>query len=173
MSPKIEDIQRFIAYGSVGASTVRGLRTKGVVVSGRKALRKVDLAPYGHATAESFRRMLDRDTERVRRSLADGAQFWGVARKVLNIYLRNALYNTYLTAHYGLAGLEPYCEVPLDSLSAKGILSHARERPLPRWVGVKYVTPEINSHFQRLAATVAAESKTSRIHLDALFWGGR
>lgn len=173
MSPNIDDIHRYIAYGSVGASTVRGLRTKGVVASAREALRNIDLKPYGNATTESFRKTLDADTENVRRALTDGAQYWGVARKVLNIFLRGSLYNTYLTAHFGLARLDACYEIPLDSLSATGIRDHTSERPLPRWVGVKNVTPDINDHFQRLATAIAKEKKTLRVHLDAMFWGGR
>jgi hypothetical protein len=105
--------------------------------------------------------------------LVDGAQYWGLARKVLNIFLRGSLYNTYLTAHYGLPRLDACYEVPLDSLSAAGIRKHASERPLPRWVGVIHVTPDINDHFQRLATAIAPEQNTLRVHLDAMFWGGR
>jgi len=171
--PYIDSIHRYIAYGSVAASTVRGLRTKGVVAAAREALHNVDLKPYGVATADSFRSRLDADTENVRLALPDGMQFWGVARKVLNIFLRGALYNTYLTAHFGLSDLDACYEIPLDSLSAAGIRDNTSERPLPRWVGVKYVTPEINDQFQELATTIAAERDTLRVHLDAMFWGGR
>jgi len=120
----------------VAASTVRGLRTKGVVAAAREALHNVDLKPYGVATADSFRSRLDADTENVRLALPDGTQFWGVARKVLSIFLRGALYNTYLTAHFGLSDLDACYEIPLDSLSAAGIRDNTSERPLPRWVGV-------------------------------------
>ena len=173
MAPDIDVIHRYIAYGSVGASTVRGLRTKGVVDSAREALRDVNLKAYGDATAKSFRKRLDSDTENVQRALPAGVRYWGVARKVLNIFLRGSLYNTYLTAHFGLARLDACYEIPLDSLSATGIREHTSERPLPRWVGVKYVTPDINDHFQRLATAIADEKHTLRVHLDALFWGGR
>lgn len=173
VAPDIDVIQRYIAYGSVGASTVRGLRTKGVVDAAREALRDLNLKPYGDGTAKSFRKTLDADTEDVRRALPSGARHWGVARKVLNIFLRGSLYNTYLTAHFGLARLDACYEIPLDSLSAMGIREHTNERPLPRWVGVKYVTPKINDHFQRLATEIAVEKNTLRVHLDALFWGGR
>ena len=173
MLPDIDAIHRYVAYGSVGASTVRGLRTKGVVASAREALRKVDLTPYGNATTASFRRTLDVDTENVRLALVDGAQYWGVARKVLNIFLRGSLYNTYLTEHFGLSRLDACYEIPLDSLSATGIRDNTTARPLPKWVGVKYVTPEINDHFQRLATDIAVAKQTYRVHLDAMFWGGR
>ena len=72
MAPDIDVIQRYIAYGSVGASTVRGLRTKGVVDAVREALRDLNLKPYGDGTAKSFRKTLDADTEDVRSRVA----FW-------------------------------------------------------------------------------------------------
>lgn len=173
MAPEMNVIHRYIAYGSVGASTVRGLRTKGVVDSAREALRRINLKPYSDATPKSFRKRLDSDTEKVRLLLPTGARYWGVARKVLNIFLRGALYNTYLSAHFGLEQLDSSYEIPLDLLSATGIRNHTRQRPLPKWVGVKHVTPEINEHFQRLAIDIADEKQTLRVHLDAMFWGGR
>lgn len=172
-SPDIEAIHRYVAYGSVGASTVRGLRTKGVVAAARDALRRIDLQPYGVATPAAFLSQLDGDTEFVRLSLPKAAQHWGVARKLLNIFLRGALYNTYLTGHFGLSELDACYEIPLDSLSAAGIREHTSARPRPRWSGVKHVTPESNEHFQKLAADIASEKGTIRVHLDALFWGGR
>jgi len=172
-NPDITSIHRYIAYGSVGASTVRGLRTKGVVAAARDALRSIDLQSYSSAKAETFALLLDSDTDAVRRSLPTGARFWGVARKVLNIFLRGSLYNTYLNDHYGLSSLEHCFEIPLDSLSANGIRDNMKSLPKPRWVGVKNVTPEINDCFQRLATEIATERDTLRVHLDAVFWGGR
>ena len=171
--PDIAAIHRYVAYGSVGASTVRGLRTKGVVAAARDALRTIDLQPYSSASAETFATLLDSDTEAVRVALPDGVQFWGVARKVLNIFLRGSLYNTYLSAHYGLSSLDHCYEIPLDSLSANGIRDNTETLPKPRWVGVKNVTPEINDCFQTLASEIATQRGTLRVHLDAVFWGGR
>lgn len=69
--------------------------------------------------------------------------------------------------------LDSSYEIPLVSLSATGIRDHTRQRPLPKWVGVKHVIPEINERFQRLAIDIANEKQTLRVHLDAMFWGGR
>ena len=78
-----------------------------------------------------------------------------------------------MVTDFGLAKLDQYYELPLDSLSANGIRELTSVRPRPRWVGVKNVTPEINEHFQELAAAIAEEKNTRRVHLDAIFWGGR
>ncbi|QDV25967.1 hypothetical protein [Aureliella helgolandensis] len=173
MNENIDIIRRYTAYGSVGASTVRGLRTKGVVAAARTALSKVELSRYGTADHAEFTFALERDTQSVCDGLPVGARYWGVARKVLNIFLRGSLYNIYLSNYFELAQAEALFEIPLDSLSANAIRELASERSIPRWLGVKYVTPEINERFQRLAIEVATERKTSRVHLDALFWGSR
>jgi hypothetical protein len=173
MKPDISSIQHYVAYGSVGASTVRGLKTKGVVASAREALYAIDLKRYGKATPKSFRALLDQDTELVRQSLVKGAQHWGVARKVLNIFLRGSLYNTYLNEHYGLSKIDSLLEIPLDSLSARGIRENAPLGPVPKWVGVKNLTSQINDQFQQLATKIAEDRGTLRVHLDAIFWGGR
>ena len=47
-----------------------------------------------------------------------GAQAWGTARKALNIFLRDALYTTYLSKRYGLPRAEASLEIPLDSITA-------------------------------------------------------
>lgn len=169
----IDAMHRYVAYCSVGASTVRGLRTSGVVAAARDALRRVELGPYGSGTPKAFRSRLDRDTGLVQGSLPDGAQFWGVARKLLNIFLRGALYNTYLNPHYGLSALEDRYEMPLDSLSASGICDLSATRSLPRWTAVKHVTSEINEQYQLRAESIAVAHGTARVHLDAIFWGGR
>ena len=172
-SPDINAIRNYVAYGSVGASTVRGLKTKGVAAAARKALQRVDLKPYGRSKNSRFHLLLDRDTERVRLALPRGARHWGVARKVLNIFLRGALYNTYLNLEFKLSVNEANFEIPLDSVSASGIRNARTQRPRPRWDGVKHVTPESNRIFQDSAKEIAEERGTSRVHLDAEFWGGR
>lgn len=173
MTPDIASIRRYIAFGSVGASTVRGLRKKGVVAAARNALAQVRLEHFATNSDTRFRNSLDAETERVRRALPNETQFWGVARKVLNIFLRGSLYNTYLNAHYKLSPAERCFEIPLDSLSASGIRRETLVRPRPRWVGVKHVTPAINDVFQALAAEIAAARQTVRVHLDAVFWVDR
>ncbi len=77
MKPQdIKAIRNYVAYASVGASTVRGLRTKGAVKAARVALQRVDLGPYGKATKEEFAKLLNKDTKRVQRSLPKGARYW-------------------------------------------------------------------------------------------------
>jgi hypothetical protein len=169
----ITDIQNYVAYGSVGASTVRGLRKKGVVDACRKALKQTDLTKFATSSDERFQEALNIETARIKRALPLSARHWGVARKVLNIFLRGCLYNIYLNQHFRLTKAEHLLEITLDSISAKAIKQHTLTSSSPTWRGVKYVTPEMSHRFQELAASIAGERNICRVHLDALFWGGR
>ena len=166
----VDAIQGRTARIAVGASTVRGLRVKGVVAAARAFLRKIELKQFGVRDAKAFASRLDITTEQLRKALPRGAQHWGIARKVLNIFVRDALYNVYLRDAYHLDRVEAFLEVPLDSITAKQLKKAAGRRGLPKWVGVKYVTPAFNSLFQANAAQLAAERSVARVHLDAYWW---
>jgi len=172
-APDINSIRKYVAYGSVGPSTLRNIGASGAVASARQSLANIQLGAYSRINASRFRRQLDADTETIRIAMPNGAAHFGAARKVLNIFLRGALYNTYLTSHYELELCVECYEIPLDKLSATGILGGTANKDRIRWVGVKHVTPEINSNFQRLAAELAERRGTLRVHLDAVFWGDR
>jgi hypothetical protein len=96
-----------------------------------------------------------------------------VARKLLNIFLRDASYTTYLKDAYSLDLGEHNYELPLDSITAKRLRAEASEGALPRWRGVKHLTPEESDILQAAAATIAASRGIARIHLDAYWWGNR
>ena len=80
-----------------------------------------------------FQRRLDRQTERLRRALPQTARHWGLSRKLLNIFLRDALYTGYLSDYYRLSVAERFFEVPLDSISGKAIRKCRSGAKLPRW----------------------------------------
>lgn len=102
---------------------------------------------------------------------------WGVARKLLNIYIRDCVYSRMLCAHYRLEAIEPFLEVPLDSLVAKGLIAEAnargQTRRLPRWKTIKGLERRESDLFQSFASELAEERGHARIHLDVLLWGAR
>ena len=100
---------------------MRGSR-EGTVASARARLRTVDLSEFGTSDEEEFLAALDRWTSLVRRSLPGNAR-WGLARKVLNIFLRDAVYNVYLRTAFRLDRCEPLCELPMDRIVAKHLVS--------------------------------------------------
>lgn len=166
----LDAIQRMLARGAVGPSTVRGQGPPGVAAAVRSFLAVLRLEPFGTSDARKFAAELDRQTSRLMEALPDGAQTWGLARKCLNIFLREALYNVYLREEYGLERAEALCEIPLDSLVAEGLRSR-RPRTLPTWPGVRHLDPETSSAYQAAASCIAAEEGIVRVHLDAVFWG--
>lgn len=167
----LQRLQKRIAKSSVGPSTARGMGPKGTIAAAHAFLEKYDLKNIQAKSEKAFERKLEQATLNLMESLPKSGQHWGSSRKFFNIFLRNCLYNTYLSNFYGLNQLEPWLEVPLDSHVAKGLLL-AKPTDLPRWKTVIGLNPELSSQFQKAALDVAHEMRTSRVHLDLLYWRG-
>jgi hypothetical protein len=129
------------------------------------------LRSFGVSSQKRFDRNLDTHTELLRRSLPRRGASWGVARKLLNIFLRNALYTGYLATDHKLYLAEDWFEIPLDSIVAKRLRQESAAE-LPRWLGVKHLTPEVSAIYQRAARTLAERQHVAAVHLDAVWWGG-
>lgn len=166
----IASLQKWLAYVSVSSSAVRKQGAAGVVDAARDALQHVKLKRFSTKYPRTFARQLDTETDQLMLCLPKRAQSWGVARKVLNIFLRNALYNRYLNEHFALDASESFYEVPLDSLSAKGIKKRSPARSLPLWLGVKKLTPPVGYVYQKRAMEIAHSQDTLRVHLDTIFF---
>ena len=158
------------AVAAIGASAARGQGASGVVTAIREALCRVPLATFGVDDEARFVRQLDRITESVRKNLPRRAASWGLARKCLNIYLRDCFYNIYLNNHFELAKAESFFEVPLDSVVAKGLKSRRGRGELPRWPGVKNLKPTVSNEFQKAALDLSRTWGISRVHLDTYLW---
>lgn len=168
--PFLSHIRAYTVRCSVTASAARGQRSPGLVQAARDHLLTVPLQRFGVASQPRFRSALDRETERFVLALPRRARHWGVARKLLNIYLRNALYTSYLSDAHGLRTAESWYELPLDRIVAVALRRTALW--LPRWQGVKHLTPELNARYQDAARAVSAEYAVAPVHLDAMWWGG-
>ena len=155
---------------AVGASTVRGRGNAGVVGASRSFLRTLDLTAFGHAGMERFIASLDKTTAELREALPRNARSWGLARKVLNIFLRDCLYTTYLDGAFGLRTNEELFELPLDSITAVHLKRLAGRGVLPRWPGVRHLTAPVSAVFQEAAAGEASRRGMARVHLDAVWW---
>lgn len=162
-------IQSRVARIAVGPSTVRGKGNKGVVKAARAHLRALDLSAFSVRPA-AFRAVLDRETKALVAALPRSARHWGIARKLLNIFLRDCLYTGYLEAAYRLSRAEQAYEIPLDSITAKHLKLVAGGGVLPRWPGVKYATPSLSDQYQRVAGEEAVRRGVARVHLDAVWW---
>lgn len=166
----LKAIQSRAARIAVGASTVRGRGNAGTVAAARTFLRRLDLSQFGAGTGVSFGEALDRSTEELRVALPRTARHWGIARKALNIFLRDCLYTTYLEAAFRLRTQEAAFELPLDSITALHLKRAVGRGALPPWPGVRHVTPSLSARFQEAATAEAARMGIPRVHLDAIWW---
>src|SRR5450759_2157906 len=163
----LEAVQSRVARVSVSASAVRGSKA-GTVEAARGFLRRLDLTPFGSDSA--FSEVLDRSTDALRVALPRGVQHWGLARKLLDIFLRDCLYTTYLKEAFHLRNSEAEYEIPLDSITALHLKRAAGRGGLPSWPGVKNVRPSLNAQFQAAAEAEAKRMGIPRVHLDAVLW---
>jgi hypothetical protein len=121
----------------------------------------------------TYQAALDNWTDQLKLVFPEGGRYWGVARKCLNIFMRDASYNAHLCEKYPrLKHLEQVLEVPLDSYTAKGLLAEdgATANGLKRWESIIGLTPDENRKFQQWAHIVAARQNISRVHLDLLYF---
>ena len=165
-------MQHRCARVAIGGSSMRGAGSTGVVAAARTYLNDMPLRPFGTPSRSTFLARLDHETNDLTRGLPKRARYWGLARKGLNIFLRDSLYNAYLREAYGLAAAEDFFEVPLDSISGNHLVRASRGA-LPRWHTVRGLDTRTSADYQRVAATLAAERGIARVHLDAVWWGER
>jgi hypothetical protein len=164
-------IQHRAARVAITASATRRQGSDGVVECARAFVFALKLSRFGTNDQQVFARQLDAATNRLRACLPRRAATWGLARKLLNIFLRDSLYTSYLAKEHGLNAAERFLEIPLDSITAKQIRKEAPE--LPCWPGVKYLDPHTSAAYQAAALFIARHYGVARVHLDAYWWGVR
>jgi hypothetical protein len=145
-------------------------KNKGYLGNIRKFLKKIDLADIGKKDPAQFPQVLDDVTEKLRQHMPRYAPYWGTARKCLNLFFRDALYNFYIRKEYGLEKFEKYMEIPLDSFVGKEL--REEDKGLPRWDAVIRLRPEVSARFQEVATKIAKREGTERVHLDVVYWRG-
>ncbi|MFM2007396.1 MAG: hypothetical protein RLZZ09_3051 [Pseudomonadota bacterium] len=166
----ISAVQGRAARVTLGASALRK-QGPGVADAARPFLAALPLDSFATSNPTTFARQLDKTTTDLQATFPLGSGSWGLARKLLNIFLREALYTRYLADRYQLLQSEMYFELPLDSITANRL----RDVPgydLRPWRGVKHLTAERSQEFQAVAASHALNIGIARVHLDAIWWGG-
>jgi hypothetical protein len=161
-----------IAEGAVGPSALRNQGAKGVITAARGFLKSLDLADFSATSQDRFLDILNSHTSGMQRHLPPRARHWGAARKVLNLFLRDVLYNRYLCDRFHFDRIEKWMEVPLDRLAAEGIRRDYKANSLPRWPGLKHLSPEVSAVYQTAAFDLASSVQICRVHLDILYWRG-
>lgn len=164
------DMQRYIAVTTVGPSALRNQGGPGLIEKAHHFLSTLDIRTFAVNDEKSFLEVLDTTTDKLRRTLPLDSQHWGAARKALNLFLRDICYNRFLSPRYSLAVLEPWMEIPLDSLVAAALKRHVGRGGLPIWPGLKGLTPRVSLWFQHAARDWANTECISRVHLDMRIW---
>ena len=165
----ITTLQRKVAFTAVGPSALRG-QGKGVLRTSQDFLAQISLTRVPKSSAKRYQLWLDRQTELLLNRLPIKNRPWGAARKAINLFLRDALYNKYLSKQFKLQSIETWFEVPLDSAVAKGLKLHSNRGELPRWPGLKNLKPNISEAFQVFASKQAILKGIARVHLDMYLW---
>lgn len=169
----IRKLQDRIAELAIGNSTLRNQGAKGVPRKARELLKTIRLDRYSKCRSQQdFSEKLDSDTDRIKERLPRGARHRGTARKALNIFLRNVLYNVYLCRHFHLSGIVSWLELPLDSYSMDGLRAEKEGAELPKHPTIKHMDETLNAKFQDVARKVADRKGTQAVHLDLLYWRG-
>jgi len=171
-------IHRRVAQVAIGPSSLRNQGAPGVVDAARSYFEeRIRLDTFAKALPleRTYQRWLDRHTEGLMHHFPKGARHWGAARKALNLFTRDVCYNTLLAGELGLPRSVAsfnravhWLEVPLDKDVALGIRQKARS--LPKWPGIRHVTPEESVLYQRAALLRASKLGTARIQLDLVLW---
>ena len=168
----LRSFQARAARVAIGPSSMRGPARKGVVLAARDYLRRLPLSDFGTTDEKAFRGSLDRATDELRLALPKPSRHWGLARKGLNIFLRDCLYTVYLRRAFSLQRAERFFEVPLDSISGSSLWRRSAGR-LPRWKTVQGLDRFLSDQYQAEATRQAAAREIYRVHLDAIWWGER
>ncbi len=175
----IRFLQKRIANISIGASTARGIGKKGLIAHTRDFLEKFNLNELSKITTEEeFKEYLDTITENLAKKLQKyirkDNKAWGPARKFLNIFFREVLYNKFLCEEYNLNHLEKFLEIPIDSHVALSLIQLCydleNKKELPKWKGVIHLSKYENEKYQDFANDIAKKYNTFRVHLDLIFW---
>ena len=157
---------------AIGRSTLRNQGAPGMVDHARTHLREVDLNIFSTEDINSYFCKLNSQTESLANSFpANGSGNWGAARKSLNIFLRDVVYNKHLCEHFKLSHIEKWLEVPLDSHVYQGLRNDAKQNGVfPRWPGLCHLKSEGSAALQDIASQVAKTLGVPRVHLDVRYW---
>lgn len=165
----LSTVQHKVAVTAVGPSALRS-QGEGVLGAAQGFLASMSLARIPKSREARFRDWLDRQTEALLGRLPIEGRPWRAARKAINLFLRDTLYNLYLNRAFLIEKIEPWLEVPLDSAVARGLRSRAGRGVLPRWPGLKHLRSGVSEVFQSFASEQADTFGIERVHLDMYLW---
>ena len=175
----IKKVHKRLSIISIGASTLRNQGAPKMVRNARSYIEKsINLKVFVKklSSEKEFQKYLEKHTNILRNKFPRKARKnWGAARKGLNIFFREAVYNKFICEFYGLP-IEfkefnetiKYLEVPLDKDVATAL--YAENKDLKKWKGIKYLKKETSDLYQAEAQLIAKRNNIARVHLDLIYW---
>jgi hypothetical protein len=178
----IDKIHKRLSIVSVGASALRNQGASGIVDIARDYFyQSISLDDYIEklSSPDRFAKFLDDHTQKLLKVFPADGKSWGAARKGLNLFFREAVYNKFISDHYKLPTdltdfnkLIRQLEVPLDFDVATGIYKD-KNGTIPQWISIKKLTKEVSDIYQKEALAIADSKKIARVHLDLIYWRQR
>jgi len=165
----IHTVQKFVARESVTPSAMRN-QGQGVLHAIHDFLDQLNLSVIADFDQSAYLKWLDGQTVRLLEALPLKMKPWGAARKALNLFMRTALYNRYLSEAFKLSGIEAWMEIPLDGAVSRGLKKVSSHGGLPQWPGLKRLNPPISEQYQLVARNLAAQRDFATVHLDMYLW---
>lgn len=163
----LQTMQEFVATSAIGVSALRN-QGKGSHQAVRSALASMHLSPLKDMGQAEYRKWLDGANNLLLTHWPGTGRPWGAARKSVNLFMRDALYNQYLSGEHNIGHVEKWMEIALDSKVAKGLRN--RFPGLPSWPGLKHLKQRISDQYQNCAQQLADKQGLSRVHLDIWLW---
>lgn len=173
----IKRMQRRIAQISVGASALRNQGAKGIIGICREYFENtIDLKEFSsNLKTGNHKLYLDKHTSQLLDKFPENGKSWGAARKGLNLFFRDVVYNLYL-ANFLNIPVEKEAnkivlkdlEVPLDKDVATGLMSKFSD--LPKWQSIRKLTQKESNIYQEKASEYAKDLSVPKVHLDLEFW---
>lgn len=163
-------MQRYVANVAITPSAVRGRGSKGVASTVQQYLARLDLDPLASLDPATFRTWLDTTTNELILALPDNARKWGLARKLLNIFLVQSFLNLHLNKEHNLSRLGDALETPLDAMATRELRKRAGRRALPRWTTIRKLRPADSDRYQDFALGEASRIGIPRACLDIVLW---
>ncbi|MEX0686313.1 MAG: hypothetical protein WD267_00325 [Balneolales bacterium] len=135
-------------------------------------IMSLDLSKFSTKNSDEFKQSLDESTSELVNTLSAEERTWGTARTAINFYLREALYNRYLSEVNDLFLSEHFFETPINDTSVLTLRRQKNGSTLPEWSGLSLFTPEQSDTYQNFAADLAKDLGVSRVHLELFLWPG-
>jgi len=173
----VKTVQEYLAATCIGPSTLRKQGAPDVIQTARDYLAGLDLGRFARVkTPAQYVGTIDEITLQLVAAfkklpeLTKKAPRWGAARKSINLFMRETCYNHTIRRANNLARLEPWMEIPLDSLVGNTLRSQPGGHVLPKWPGLIGLDAATNAKYQTFARDHVASPGETLPALDMRLW---